>query len=1089
MLTVALAGWSQPGQTQMSSTWDESTGTLTINYQGGKIKAKDLNDQVGGPAEGREGNVQKLVLEGVWATDDINNDDFQKFINEKCLGNKPNQTGRESLYLDLSGCTNLKCKMTGIDDNGTRFTFEPTSGTSQVTYNYIYKKKTTYKYTYWGDNVVNIPDEDDHDWVGYINPFNNDPNMTAVVRWVDGQWVILDPWGGNNNIVLDKTPTTTWYDITDGEPGVEIVEYVNESELTATEDPEIFIKSVTETIQTSAFSLTKINSLINGITFPANDDFTLVPEEIFKECTLLETVVFPNNIVAIERSAFKGCTALENITWSTGLQYIGLDINVDKDNGCFQGCTSLETVDLSGCTSLEVLGRAAFNGTTALQTLSLPSSLEVIGGEAFHGSGLPSVDLSGCTSLEALRFECFEDCASLESVTLPSGGTLTFLGNDAFHSCTSLGAIDMSECTGITEFQSYDGKYKTFNNCTSLKTVILPPNLTEVPDDTGDGVFKGTGAIETLVFTGTPVYNGCELQNPCNIGKNAFAFNTKLDSVTLSKNIQFIDFQAFHSAAITKISIPASVDSLATHCFYGCTKLTTVIFEEFDKQYGTCDGAETKVAGAQGSGGQGMGAFEECQAITDVYINTMAELQCDNNAFDQDISWGAGDAGANFATLHFPKEKTEHYANLSHYLTDEIVTNPGLFHSWLEDHYDQAINPHKNGWYEFINSGPSVPEDGPEYQSIILRTFSDYDYAYLVPSGLRAYVVNKVEPNDDGNFEVTLQRLNVIPKRTGVIIYGHPNGKTQGGKPALVLTPVKFLETGDPLYDQKYNDAGELIDCDIEYNDDGTMVVQDTYRGPDQGSSLCRDNWGLLDESHAMYKNYLEPILSADGSTVAIKPYETVKVNGVKKTTFRNFALGRYTSTDYFSKDESTLNDETNYVGFFRMKNQKYKSGYAYLRLTGDVDAEGNALENPEFAVSDGGEILVKPDEPAVDKTHNIYPYYWEVMIKDGEPYDARAKMGDEVYNPKGWWNDKATPVAFDWREYTLSWGDRSEALVNPSGSAKYYGELEENADGIVKLVIPAGNEDGEFYTLQGVRVSNPTKGVYIQNGKKVIVK
>ena len=110
-------------------------------------------------------------------------------------------------------------------------------------------------------------------------------------------------------------------------------------------------------------------------------------------------------------------------------------------------------------------------------------------------------------------------------------------------------------------------------------------------------------------------------------------------------------------------------------------------------------------------------------------------------------------------------------------------------------------------------------------------------------------------------------------------------------------------------------------------------------------------------------------------------------------------------------------------------------------------------------------------------------------MIKDGEPYDARANVGDPTYNPKGWWNDKATPVAFDWREYTLSWGDRSEALVDPSGSAKYYGELEENADGIVKLVIPAGNEDGEFYTLQGVRVSNPTKGVYIQNGKKVIVK
>ena len=530
---------------------------------------------------------------------------------------------------------------------------------------------------------------------------------------------------------------------------------------------------------------------------------------------------------------------------------------------------------------------------------------------------------------------------------------------------------------------------------------------------------------------------------------------------------------------------------LAKHSFYGCTKLTTVIFEAFDSQYGTCDGAETKVAGGLGSGGQGQGAFEECQAITDVYINTMAELQCDNNAFDQDISWGAGDAGANFATLHFPKEKAEHYVNLSHYLTDAIVTNPGLFHSWLEEHYKQAIIPHKNGWYEFINSGPTTPEDGPEYQSIILRTFSDYDYAYLVPQGLRAYVVNKVEKQDGSdNYEVTLQRLNVIPKRTGVILYGHPNGRTQGGAPALVLTPVKFLETGDPLYDQKYNDAGELVDCDIETNEDGSLKVQDRYRGPDQGASLCRANWNLLDDAHAIYKNYLEPILSADGSRVAIQPYETVEVNGVKKVTFRNFALGRYTSTDYFSKDESTLNDETNYVGFFRMKPQNYKSGYAYLRLTGDVDENGVALTKPEFNVADGGEILVKPDEPTVDLTNNVYPYYWEVMIKDGIPYSARGEnMRNETYNPKRWWDDKAKPVAFDWREYTLSWGNRSEALVNPNASAKYFGEFEEDADGVVKIVIPAGNENGEYYTLQGVRVTNPTKGVYIQNGKKVIIK
>ena len=111
-------------------------------------------------------------------------------------------------------------------------------------------------------------------------------------------------------------------------------------------------------------------------------------------------------------------------------------------------------------------------------------------------------------------------------------------------------------------------------------------------------------------------------------------------------------------------------------------------------------------------------------------------------------------------------------------------------------------------------------------------------------------------------------------------------------------------------------------------------------------------------------------------------------------------------------------------------------------------------------------------------------------MIKDGIPYSARGEnMGNETYNPKRWWDEDASPVAFTWDENTLSWGSRDKALVNPSAVLKYFGELENDVDGVVKVVIPARSENDAYYTLQGVRVTNPTKGVYIQNGKKVIIK
>ena len=772
-------------------------------------------------------------------------------------------------------------------------------------------------------------------------------------------------------------------------------------------------------------------SKLSGIAFPNSENFTAIPDDLLNEKTNLRTVVLGTSVVWIGNNAFR---------------------------------------------------------RTGLTSVNFHANLKVIGSESFDKSGLTEVDLSACTSLVAIKYEAFEGTSTITSVTFPPSSSFTFLGNDAFKELTSLTSVDMSMCTGIEEFQSKnnDGAtFKTFYGCTSLKTVILPPYLTAVPDDYGMGVFNACGNIETLTFTGTPVYNDCELQNPCTIGDNAFAFNTKLSSITFSKNISYIGYQAFHSAAITEIHIPASVEELAKHSFYKCSNLKIVYFDEFDKTYGTCDGAATKIAGGYGSGGQGQAAFEECQSITDVYINTMADLQCGNNGFDQDITWGAGDAGADFAMLHYPKEKVEHYVNLHHYLTDEIVANAGLFHDWLEEHYYQAIVPHKNGWYEFINSGPTIPNEGPELQDIVLRTFSDWDYAYLVPNGIRAYVVNKIEKVGD-NYEVSLQRLRVIPKRTGVILYGHPNAKSQDGKPALVFTPVKFKEHGDPIYEIQ----GE--------GPDAQEVQVGTYDGPDQGAPLCRANWNLLDEGHMKYKNYLEPIITADGSRVAIKPYETVKVNGKAKTKFRNFGLGRYTSTDYYKNDASTLNEEKNFVGFFRMKPQNYNSGYAYLRLRGEVDEEGHTLPytNPEteevyvneYDTPDGGEILVKPDTPVFDKVKDILPYHYEYKMSNGEAYDAQAAVGDASLNPKGWWNKNATPNAFVWDEYQLSWGNRSEALKNQS-ALKYFGELEEDADGMAKIVIPADDVQDVYYTLQGVRVTNPTKGVYILNGKKVIVK
>ena len=41
----------------------------------------------------------------------------------------------------------------------------------------------------------------------------------------------------------------------------------------------------------------------------------------------------------------------------------------------------------------------------------------------------------------------------------------------------------------------------------------------------------------------------------------------------------------------------------------------------------------------------------------------------------------------------------------------------------------------------------------------------------------------------------------------------------------------------------------------------------------------------------------------------------------------------------------------------------------------------------------------------------------------------------------------------------------------------------------IVEMPVSGAREDGVYYDLRGMRVSSPDKGVYILNGKKVIIK
>lgn len=452
----------------------------------------------------------------------------------------------------------------------------------------------------------------------------------------------------------------------------------------------------------------------------------------------------------------------------------------------------------------------------------------------------------------------------------------------------------------------------------NLVELYLPTNAnyTRVPNQFA----QGANDLETVHFP----------DNILEIGANAFNACKKITTLTLPSNLQKIEDNAFQELSITEIVIPGTVKELGK-AFWQCNNLTKVTFAEHLSEDGKSDVNMHIVTQA----------FGNDKNVYDVYIESLGKLTCAEHAFEFDVTNAQTDASHRLATLHFPESKIAEYVNLNHLLSIETSKDPGLLQAWLNDHRTAAD---KNGWFEFVNSGPSNPKEKKTGEKF-LKTFSDYKYARLVPDGVRAYIVNKVEKNEDGHYELGLKRLLVIPARTGVILYGNITGTSLAMSPVVMDDKLK-LENGTVM----------------------TLTLDQM--------ALTRDNWNNLQGDDATnYKNYLMPTSTAEGNGVYVEPFETDE-NG--KVTFRNFGMGRFSKTEsgkkYAANEGGIISD---YEGFFRLKKSTIGEGKAYLRLAAD-----------EYDDPEGGEALVLKDED-FNKEYEGNNLAYSALWWDGRVWNA----------------------------------------------------------------------------------------------------
>ena len=217
-----------------------------------------------------------------------------------------------------------------------------------------------------------------------------------------------------------------------------------------------YIYNYNETVY--AFAIHK-DTKIDGIIFPVSDNFTFIPNDLFKDNTKLKRAVLSNKIVAIGNKAFGGCLVLEEVNFPSTIQEIGY--------GAFKKVQKLPSANLSACTNLSRIRFETFQECFNLTEVTFPANIREIQKEAFEKCALVEVDLRNCHELRRLAGLCFNNMknaegkyslinvylCSHEKIIRGTSGMNQGDSNGAFALCNNIKRVEIVGCenTCVTE--------------------------------------------------------------------------------------------------------------------------------------------------------------------------------------------------------------------------------------------------------------------------------------------------------------------------------------------------------------------------------------------------------------------------------------------------------------------------------------------------------------------------------------------------------------------------------------------------------------------------------------------------------------
>lgn len=795
-----------------------------------------------------------------------------------------------------------------------------------------------------------------------------------------------------------------------------------------------------------------------------NPNYTADAEGIIYTKNKEELVLYPSGRAGeystlpttkkIRKRAFYYAQKVTKVNFNSALE--------DIDNDAFQVTTALNEITFAAPSSLKRIGTWVFY-MSGLTKLELPASLKEIGSNAFKDNkNLKTVTVADNSQLESIDTYAFTGNSNLESFTFEGSTALKTIRGNAFSNDTKLASFDVPANVETINRAAFDGtssmkhvtfqapaKIKTigeaaFQNANALENIDLPEGLLEIKKDAFNKCTSLTEiGIPSTVTTIDPTgFQQAEKLERFDVNKNNTVYSS-VDGFLLSKDKKTLVSFPPAKAGTYYTLLPPTIETIGSQAFYAINKLDNITIPE-------------KVNKIERF------AFDmttELKTIAFLGKHPIAEANIDPSAFNPD------NVHPNTINLSVRKgSETEYRAN--------------------------------NVWKKFHQVGVSFFEETNGAGNGLTEYFPLSDKAVMIvdtKADVFTYVVKpEVENHLDGNkYEVRLWGDYAL------------NANTTN------IEEVVFKNTLD------------YVGIDAFKKQDGSSTVKRIYfTATVPTKDMSATKWEYINNSGTYTEKEFEPSLKIYVKKSAENAYKTATgwVRYANQTSYK--IPGEVTIQNLwgtfareFDADLGIYNRETGegkIAAFVAQKSADVKVADP-VHTFGIYKFKVESIDMHEGVSGDGDESYVPADNGVLIEARQgrTLPadFYYAIGEKDNKTYTITNNMMTGVTVKKAVVNSTtADPL------YAMSKSEGLFKLIKPGTSFNFpvhkaYAKPQDNFSGAAKVQPVFDEEDNNdvtgienienttttdnnvYYNLQGQRVENPQHGVFIHNGKKVVLK